>query len=143
MATLITTAASAISSIGAIQAGRSQQAASNYQAAQLEAAAKTERAVAQREAMEERRQKDLMISRARAVGAASGGGQDISLLGEIEEDAELRALTAIWQGEEAAKGRKAQAAASRFEGQQLKRAGFTKGVSTLLAGATTFADKYS
>lgn len=128
---------------GAIQSGNAQQAASVHQAAQLDAAAKTERASAQRAAEEERRQSRLAISRARAVGAASGGGQDIPLLGQIEEDGELRAQTAMWEGEEAAKGRKMQASAARFEGSQYKRAGTIGAGSTILGGmGRSFLDIY-
>lgn len=132
-----------ISTAGAIQSGKTQNAAAQYQAQQLEAQGKTERAVSQREAQEERRQKELALSRARVVGAASGGGQDLALLGDIEEDGELRALSALWQGEEAAKGRKNQAAASRFEGRQAKSAGLVKGLGTLMEGGTSFYEKYA
>lgn len=136
-------AGAAVSAIGAIKAGKAQQAASNYQAAQLDAAAKTEAASSQRAAQEDRRQKELMISRARAVGAASGGGQDVALLGDIEEDGELRALTTLWEGDEAAKGRRAQAAASRFEGRQMKRAGYVRGGTTILSSAgKSFAERF-
>jgi len=132
-----------LSAAGAAQQGRAAQAAANYQAAQLDAAAKTERASAQREAMDERRQKELMISRARAVGAASGGGQDMQLLGDIEEDGELRALTAMWQGEEAAKGREQQADSSRFDGAQARKAGRIKAATTLLSGGSSLFERYA
>ncbi len=131
-----------LSTVGAIQAGNAQKAASNYQAAQLEAAGNTERASAQRQAVEEKRQSDITLSRARLVGAASGGGQDIHLLGQIEEDGALRAATAMWEGEEAAKGRKAQANAARFEGSQYQSAGYLKGASTLLSGGSSFLENY-
>ena len=142
--TILQGAGAAIGAIGSIKAGKSQQAAANYQAAQLDAAAKTESASAQRVAQEERRQKELVLSRARAVGAASGGGQDIGLLGAIEEDGELRALTALWEGDEAAKGRRAQASASRFEGKQMAQAGKINAFTTVLSSAgKSFSEKYS
>ena len=131
-----------VSTLGAIQSGKAQNAAAEYQAQQLDAQGKTERAVSQREAQEERRQKELAISRARVVGAASAGGQDLALLGDIEEDGELRALSALWQGEEAAKGRKNQAAATRFEGKQAKKAGLIKGLGTLMDGGASFYENY-
>lgn len=142
LAPILSIGGTILTAAGAIQAGNAQQAASNYQAAQLDAAAKTERASAQRAAEEERRQGRLAISRARAVGGASGGGQDIPLLGQIEEDAELRAQTAMWEGEEAAKGRKMQADAARFEGNQFARSGWFRGGTSILTGGASFLDNY-
>lgn len=140
---ILSGAGAAVSGLGAIQAGKQQAAAAEFQARQLEASGKAEMAVAQREAQEQRRQKELVLSRARAVAAASGGGQDIPLLGAIEEEGELRALTALWEGDEAAKGRKAQAAASRFEGRQAKKAGYVRGGTTILSSiGQTFQEKF-
>ena len=131
-----------LGTVGAIQQGNAANAAAQYNAAQLEAQGKTEQAVSQREAQEERRQKELKISRARAVGAASGGGLDIPLMGKLEEEGELRALTALWEGDERAAGRRAQAAGARFEGKQAKRAGMIRGAGSLLSGGASFYDKY-
>ena len=143
LSTILSAGGTAVSAIGAIQQGKSQQASANYQAAQLEAAGKAEQAASQREAEEERRQKRLMQSRARAVGAASGGGIDLELAGDIEEEGEYRALTALWEGTEAAKGRRAQAAASRFEGRQARKAGFLRAGRTILGGGASLYEKYS
>lgn len=131
-----------IGTLGAIRSGQAQKSAASYEAAQLDAAAKTERAVAQRAALDERRQTDIMLSRARAVAGASGGGQDIPLMGAIEEEGEMRALTALWEGEEAAKGRRAQATAARFEGRQAATAGMLGGASILTSGTNTFLEAY-
>lgn len=133
---------SAVSALGAIQAGKSQAAAAEYQARQLEAQGKAERAAASLEAERESKQKKLVLSRARAVAAASGGGQDIELLGDIEEEGTYRTLLALWGGEERAKGRKAQAAAARFGGQAYKRAGFLDGARTILGGGASFLERY-
>lgn len=153
MATLVATAASALakagpllkvggtilSTVGALNAGAAQKAAADHQAVQLDQQAKTEKALAQREAQERRREKEFAISRARAV---AGSDQDLDLLGDIEEEGELRAQYAIWEGDERAKGRRAQAAASRFEGRQRKRASVLDAGSTLLDGGTSFLEKY-
>lgn len=132
----------AISTVGQLQAGAAEQQAANFQAAQLTQQAQAERASSQAEAQEERRQKELRISRARAVAAASGGGQDFDLLGDLEEDGELRALTALWEGEERARGRKLQAASARQTGRNRKRASIFKTGSTLLQGGASFLDNY-
>ncbi len=142
LSTILSAGGAAVSGIGAIQSGNAQNAAAKYQAAQLEASGKAEQAAAQREAEEQRRQGRLMQSRARAVGAASGGGVDFELAGDIEEDGEYRALTALWEGEEAAKGRRAQASASRFEGKQAKKAGYLKASKTILGGGASLFEKY-
>ena len=131
-----------LSAVGAIQQGNAQQAASEYQAKQLEAAGKAEQATAIQAANEERRQKEFALGRARTVAAASGGGQDLPLMEDIEEDGELRAQTKMWQGSEAAAGRNAQAAASRFEGKQYKRAGFVNAMSTVAKGGASFYEKF-
>ena len=141
--TVLQVAGAGISGIAAVAGGAAQKASAEFQAQQLDAAAKTENAVAQRAAIEDRRQSNLAMSRARAVAAASGGGQDIPLLGDIAEDGEGRVLTTLWEGEEAAKGRRTQAAASRFEGRQAGRAGVLRGVSTILSSAgQTFSERF-
>ncbi len=140
LSTILSAGGAAISGIGAIQSGNAQNAAAQYQAAQLEAAGKAETAASQRKAEEDRRQTRMMQSRARAVGAASGGGIDLELAGDIEADGEYRALTALWEGAEAAKGRNAQAAASRFEGKAAKKAGYLKGASKAFSGAASLYD---
>lgn len=131
-----------LSSAGAIQAGKQQETAANYQADQLEASGKAEYAAGQRKALEERRRSDLAISRAKAVGAASGGGQDLNLLGAIEEEGTYNTLVAEWEGTEAMKGRNAQGAAARVEGKNARKAGMIGAGSTLLQGASSYYDKY-
>lgn len=133
---------SVLSAVGSIQAGKAQQAASEYQARQLEAQGKAERAASSVEAANEARQKRLVLSRARAVGADSGGGVDLGIIGDIEEEGTYRTLTALWSGEERAKGRKAQAAASRFEGRQYRTAGLLEGIKTLSGGGASFMERY-
>lgn len=131
-----------LSAMGSARAGRDQQRASEFQARQLEEQGKAERAAASVEAANEARQKRLVLSRAQAVGAASGGGLDLDLMGDIEEEGTYRTLTALWSGEERAKGRRAQAAASRFEGAQYRRAGLLEGVKTLAGGGASFMERY-
>ena len=134
---------SIVSAVGAVQSGKAQGAISEYQASQLEAQGKADAASASLKAENEAKQKRLVLSRARAVGAASGGGQDIPLLGQIEEEGTLRTLYANWEGQEALKGRQAQAAGQRLEGTQYKKAGFLKGATTLLGGGASFFEKYA
>ena len=133
---------SVVSAAGSIASGNAQKATADFQARQLDAQATAERASASLEAEQEAKQKRLVASRARAVAAASGGGQDIGLLGEIEEEGTYRQMLATWGGEERAKGRQAQAAAARMEGKAFRRAGFLAGAKTLLAGGASFMERY-
>ncbi|WP_456389747.1 hypothetical protein [Profundibacter sp.] len=131
-----------LGAVGAIQQGKAAQASAEYSARQFEAQGKAERASAQRKAINEGKQKDLVMSRARAVGASSGGGLDLELMGDIEEEGTYRSLTALWEGEERAKGRNAQAAAQRASGAAANRAGGIKAFSTILSGGSSLMDKY-
>jgi hypothetical protein len=105
---------SVVSAAGSIASGNAQKASADFQARQLEAQATAER----------------------------GGGQDIGLLGDIEEEGTYRQMLATWGGEERAKGRQAQAAAARMEGKAYKRAGFLAGAKTLMAGGSSFMERY-
>ena len=120
-----------LSAVGMIKEGNNRDKAAQFNAAQIEAQGKAENAAAQREALEKNREKELMLSRARAVGAASGGGQDFDLLGDIEEEGTLAEKTVLWQGEERRKGRSAQAASTRFEGVNARKASLFKAGRTL------------
>ncbi len=129
-----------LSTVGAIKQGNDAKAIANYNALQQEAQGKAEFASKIQESKQANREKNLMLSRARAVGAASGGGIDIDLMGDIEEQGTMNEATLLWQGEEMRKGRNAQAAVSRFEGLQKKRASLFKAGSTLLTGGSALLD---
>ena len=80
-----------------------------------------ERAVSHRAAIEERRQGRLVSSEAQAIAAASGGGAldptIINLLADVETETDFRAETALFEGEEAARGLEFGAAIDRAGGQ--------------------------
>lgn len=107
---------------------------------QLYRQAGAERASSQREAEQERRRAMLLQSRALAVAAASGGGADDptvhKILSDIGAAGEVNALGALWEGNEASEGLKA-------EGRIRKREGYARGVSTILASAADAGGKYS
>jgi hypothetical protein len=89
----------------------------------MEASAKTERAKAQRQAFDQRRQADLMSSRAQAVSAASGAGAGadapsiVKIMSDIAGQGELNAQTAMWNGEEQARGLELGAKNARASGR--------------------------
>lgn len=88
-------------------------------AAQMERQAGQERAASHRAMIAEREKAALVGSRARVISGASGAGvSDASvtdLLGDIDREGEIRALSAMYQGEEIASGLE--------YGAQLERAG--------------------
>lgn len=105
------------------------------------------RAASQRAAIEEERQADLAASRARAVAGASGAGVGtdptvVQAVGDIGYEGELRALTAMYQGEEAGRGLEYQAELERargrgvlYSGQVAKELGNQQATQTLIGGA--------
>ena len=124
----------AISAAGTISSGIAQKNAADFEASQLERQGKADRAQGSRIAAEESRQRRIKLSRAQAVGAASGAGRAARVEGELELEGRYRELTAVWEGGERAAGRSAQASARRTEGRVARAAGFVRGVGTLASG---------
>jgi hypothetical protein len=160
-ATVIGTVGTIVSANDAASAaraeGRSAKEVGDWQAAQLRQQAGQERAAAQRRAIEERRRGTLAVSKARAAAAASGGGAAdptvLKIYGDLAAEGEQNALTALWEGEEAAKGLEAQAAGAQYEGasadyasrmtsKAYRRAGYIGAVGNLLSGGSDFYSKY-
>lgn len=142
MAQLALIAGTAISAAGALESGRAAQSNANFQAAQMTQQAAQERAAGSRAAAEEARRKRLIQSRAMAVGAASGGGVDYRGIGEIEEEGEMRVLSALYEGEERGRGMDVGAAGKRFGGKAARAASQYRAVGTVLDGAASFYEKY-
>jgi hypothetical protein len=126
---------------------------SNAQKTQLEAvarareeAANAEAAEGQRAAMVERRKARNLMSRARAVAAASGGGVSdptvVNQLTDIETQGELNALNAMYSGNTAARGYRRGAAFARNEADASQTAGYLGAASTALDGANDWYSKY-
>lgn len=131
-----------VSAGGTLMAGASANRAAKFEAAQLEARGKAEQAAESRNAAETARLSRIKASRAQAVGAASGGGVDENLLGEIAEEGEYGVLSALYRGEEARKGRVVQAAARRAEGKAAMQNATFKAAGTLIGGGGNIAAKY-
>lgn len=86
--TVIGIVGSIVSAVGTIASGNAQRAAAEYQAQQLDIQAKNELATAQQEAQQVRRNKDLVLSRQRALTGASGlGGSDPTVVNIANETA--------------------------------------------------------
>lgn len=135
-------AGTGLQAVSQFQQGRAASEALEFEARQREQQAIAEEAAAQQEAIEERRQARFLASRARAVGAASGGGVDLENEAEIAGEGERRAGLALWGGSERARDQRNRAQTNRFEAQQRRRAGTIGAVRTILSGGTTFYERY-
>lgn len=138
----------ALTGMGALQQSNAQSAASKssaaiaeYTAKQAEVNAMQERAAAGRTAKEERRKGDIAISNAVAAGASGGGSISdptiMSIIGNIADESEYRAASAMYQGESAARGYETNAATSRYEGSVKKQAGEMESTTSLISGASS------
>lgn len=102
-------AGTGLSAIGSLAGGAAANASAKSQAAQMEAQAKSERVKAQRQAFDQRKQADLMGSRAQALAASSGAGASadapsvVKIMSDIAGRGEQNAQTAMWNGEENAR----------------------------------------
>lgn len=140
-------AASTVIGVGAqIQQGKSQQEQLLQQAADREEDAKAAQADAQRESLIERRKAKNLMSRARAVSAASGAGASdptvTNILADIDTQGEVNALNALYAGDAMARGLRSGARASRNEAAVTRRAASLRAASTALGGATSWYQKY-
>ena len=126
--------------------GLSASRAADSEAAQFRQRANAERVTSQYQARDERRDARYAASRGLAVAAASGGGTAdptvVNTLADVEAEGEYRALMALRNGEDAARGFEHAAAARRNEGDAALIAGLTTGTSTALSGATDWFEKY-
>lgn len=154
-------AGAATGAIGSIQAGNAKASAASYQAAILEKnrqtaldnAAKTQAAADQDENALRRKNAQFAGTQ---IASAAGGNIDLSSgsIADIfadtarlgEEDA--LTLRQNWDAKvsdqyQQARDFSSQAALTRAEGKQAKRAGYINAASSLLAGATSISSKWS
>lgn len=138
---------SVLSGLGQMQAGKAANANAKFQAAQMEQQAGQERASSQREAIAQRRQANIMRSNAQAAAAASGGGATdptvLNITGNLAKEGEYNALSALFEGEERARGLNLQATTTRMEGKQAKKQGMIGGAATIIGGVGSAMSKYS
>lgn len=108
-------------------AGQQAQLNANAEAKQMEANAKAEAASAQRKMIEERKQGDLVKSRAQALTAASGGGSldpsIIDVMGDLEADIDYNVKSAKFEGDTAASDLNYGAKVRRQSGEVARSAG--------------------
>lgn len=116
------------------------------QAGQLDQMAVQDRASSQRTAGEQKRQARLLQSTALARAAASGGGASdptvMNILANLSGEAEFRALTALYEGEESARSKEMQAQAKRKEAKNAKRAGYVAAAGQILQSGATMYERF-
>lgn len=146
-ATVLTIGSSVLSGLGQMQAGKAANANAKFQAGQMEQQAGQERASSQRDAIAQRRQSTIMQSNAQAAAAASGGGATdptvLNITGNLAKEGEYNALSALFAGEERARGQELAATSTRMQGKQAKKQGMIGGISTIIGGSASAASKYS
>lgn len=131
---------SGVAQFGAMrQAGDYQRTLANRQAKAMDIQAGEERAASQRGAIEQRRQGRYVRSSAVAQAAASGAGVSdptvTNIIGDIDQEAEYRALTELYQGESAARNLEYGADIGRWQGKAQERMSNAQANISLLSGA--------
>lgn len=148
IATIASVGGSIVSGLGQMQAGKAAKVNADFQARQMQQQAGQERAASQRVAIEKRREATIAQSRAQAVAAASGGSATdktvLDITSGIAAQGEYNALSALFEGEEAARGYNLGATSATMQGKQAKKSGMIGGMATIAGGVgTTLASKYN
>ena len=136
----------------ALYQGQAQQQEENYSADVLQQQANQTRAQASQEIANTARSTDLLLSNARAAGAASGGDLTdpsiVTALGRAAGVGKYSELSQLYSGEERAVGMENQAALDRYMGTQALTAGQlkqqeeqTKMLSSILEGGSSLFSK--
>lgn len=142
----ISAASTVIGVAGTVQQGAAQSRLLQQQAHERSEDANAAQAQAQREAIIERRKAKNLMSRARAVSAASGAGASdptvTKILTDIDTQGEVNALNALYTGDTLARGLRSGAASALNESRAMRSAGNLAAASTALGGATSWYEKY-
>ena len=122
-------------------AAQRKKAGADYAANQMEVNAGQQEAASQRGAAEAQRQGQLGLSRIQALAAFQGGSTTdptvMNIKAKLNAEAGYRAALQLYQGDEAARSLRANAAATRYMGNAaMADASSAKGASDLAAGAS-------
>lgn len=141
--TWLMAASTAVSAGSAYAQGQAAESSAQFEAQQIEQNALRREEQGEMEAAEQRRQKRIALSDARAAQTASGGtttsGMALTQQGKLAREFEYNALASIYDARVDAQGLRRQAAGRRFEGRTARRAGTGRALSTALRGG---ADTY-
>jgi hypothetical protein len=135
-----------VGAVGTIMGGNAANDAAKAEARMYEKAAERERGISQLDAAKERRQGQLIGSKAQAQLAASGGtatdATAMDIAGSIAEETEYNALMALSDGDFRARQLEYGGALKRYEGKQAKTASRWAAGATLLGSGVSMFDKY-
>ena len=131
-----------VQGFGTILSGQSANTSAQYAAGQMDYQAGQVQAASQRSAADQRRVATLANSRLQALAGGSGADPTVvRLASEIAGRGEYNALAAIYQGDNAASGLRAQAAGTRYSGEVAEQAAelqafgqFANGASQMFGG---------
>lgn len=136
-----------VSAAGTIMGGNAARGAANFEAAQMQQQAGQERAASQRRAIEERRAAGManstVLARAAASGASATDPTVLNIEGNNAGVGEYNALSALYSGEERARGLEMGASARRYEGQTQRQASLFNAGGSLLSGGSSLYEKYN
>lgn len=151
IATVVSTVAgmagSYVSAQGTLAAGKAAEQAAKYEAAQLDIKAKEEQAAAQRDMLDQRREKELALSKLQSNAAASGFSATdptaLALADEIERYGTYKEQLAQYGGESRRRGIEAQAHGTRMTGAAKRAGSRSEAAGTILGGISSMASKFA
>lgn len=135
-------AGAGLQAIGTLASGASARAGYGFQADQLRQQRTQAIAGASHNVANQTRENDLILSAARAAAAKSGGGPSYDVMGQLAEEGSYRALMALYEGQEAARGIGLQADAAEYSGRMAQRDARWGALSTLGGAGFSLYDKY-
>lgn len=146
LSTIGTVAGTAMSALGARNAGIAANQESEYRAQEEQVQAGQALASSQRQQVEDIRQMRLVESRGQAVAAASGAGaldpSVMDIMGDLETQGRYKSAVAGYEGQDSAANLNDKANLDLFSGSQSQSAGNIKAISTVMSGASSLYNKY-
>jgi len=144
LASPLTLVAGVTTVLGKISSGSQSRAFGKAQQAHNEIAANQAIATSQRSALEERRQAELLASRALAVAGGSAGDPTVMrVISDIEGEGAYRANVELYGGEEKARILKTEGAIAAARGKaKASKSYLEAGTSALATGVSIYGKKY-
>lgn len=147
IATIAGLAGTVVSAVGTIAAGQAADRDAQFAAQQLDIQAKDEFAASQREAEEIKRNKELVISRQRAIAGASGflptSDDYVTLEAETAGFGKTQELSALAAGAMRRRNLEYEAASTRATGKANRTGSLYQAGGTILSGfGNIFQQKY-
>jgi hypothetical protein len=151
---IVGVAGTSMSAEASKEAGKEGQKQKEYEANVLEEQATNAVGEGQREMLNERRRKEMVISRATALAAFGGGSvSDVTvqnIVADIDNEGSYREAVALYQGEYKGRQLNESARLSRMEGQLARKGGnlqaraqVVQGTSNALGQVSSLYTKYS